>query len=583
MAKRKTKRVTAEAASPGIPPRSFDANLGRTLTDFEPSPRGRKLEVFVGSTFKEHIEYRRAVLDAILEAGHIPSGMELWESESTPLLDTIASKLYQCDVHILLIGRDYGAYVNDDPDASDEDRISFTEWEYRQSERAGRPIIAFVADDAAQRSSRNKRSTRTNEEDKRKQAQFERFRSSVQTRFCHRYKMGRKDAESAQELSRHVTNSLHQLENAHILSPDAGWLRADSVEALQARAIRENRFLARIMARLRQFSLLTERVLAGALEKEMAAVVFWHTLTGPIRRTGRRRIFFESGSTLAFVSEVFERAVLDNSAPDEEWRIWTNNVESLLQLELYSNARVVSFPSDAPILGDKYGAIFSKSFLGVYEAPPTKGRRLYTQDDYQADRQDDRESGTGTLRNGLAQRDCVSEQSLVEQTTEQLRSELADCGLVCVTASGLDDNVEEDWQRGPHIGSHENMLFKRAVYDTGEPTVIFLHWEKIQLKRFRPGTCYPVFLDDYDWTKFVETRPVAICIGYRTSKESPDDLTGNQHKTLNDPAVPSAEEVETFCRNNGLTRRLEHAIDERNGVGAALFANDKFSRSMSFS
>lgn len=553
MVEKKATKSAIPAVSSTDQPRHLDGNLGQTLADIQSSPRGRKLEVFVGSTFKEHVEYRRAVLDAILEAGHIPSGMELWESESTPLLDTIASKLSQCDVHILLIGHHYGAYVNDDPGASEDDRISFTEWEYRQSEKAGRPIIAFVAEDSQK-------------EDSQKEEQFEKFRESVQRRrFCHRYKIGTdepgiKKSEFGQELSRHVTNSLHQLENVHILSPDAGWLRADSVEALQARAIRENRFLARIMARLRQFSVLTERVLAGALEKEMAAVVFWHTLTGPIRRKARRRIFFESGSTLAFVSEVFERDVLRNSVPDEEWRIWTNNVESLLQLELYSNAKVVSFPSDAPILGDKYGAIFSRSFLGAYEAPPTSKRRLYTEKDYDRPKQ----------------RGRISEGSLVNQTTVQLKKELKDCGLVCVTASGLDNEVEEDWHMGPHIGSHENMLFKRAVYDTGQPTVIFLHWEKIQLKRFRPGTCYPVFLADFDWATFVSSRPVAICIGYRTNDGSQDNAKDTDNRRSDDLAVASAEEVEKFCCYNGLSCRLEHAVDEKDGVGAALFSNADF-------
>jgi len=37
-----------------------------------------KLEIFVGATKRDLGPARQAVINAILEKGHIPSGMELW-------------------------------------------------------------------------------------------------------------------------------------------------------------------------------------------------------------------------------------------------------------------------------------------------------------------------------------------------------------------------------------------------------------------------------------------------------------------------------------------------------------------------
>jgi len=44
-----------------------------------------KYQVFISSTFKDLIEERQAAVEAILKAGHIPAGMELFKSGKTQL------------------------------------------------------------------------------------------------------------------------------------------------------------------------------------------------------------------------------------------------------------------------------------------------------------------------------------------------------------------------------------------------------------------------------------------------------------------------------------------------------------------
>src|SRR5581483_11443603 len=98
----------------------------------------RKLEIFIGATKRDLDEERLKVLQAILEDGHIPSGMELWSSDIEPTRDTILNRLNPCDIHIVLLGARYGEMM-------EEKDMSFTEWEYWQS-ASKRPVLAFVLD-----------------------------------------------------------------------------------------------------------------------------------------------------------------------------------------------------------------------------------------------------------------------------------------------------------------------------------------------------------------------------------------------------------------------------------------------------
>ena len=60
-----------------------------------------KLSVFVGSPKLDLEKVRHAIIHAILEAGHIPDGMELWASDARPTLKTIAENC-ACVMYMLL-------------------------------------------------------------------------------------------------------------------------------------------------------------------------------------------------------------------------------------------------------------------------------------------------------------------------------------------------------------------------------------------------------------------------------------------------------------------------------------------------
>lgn len=62
-----------------------------------PKPR-RRLQVFISSTYTDLKAERQAAVEAILAAGHIPAGMELFAAGSSSQLDTIKRWIDGSDV-----------------------------------------------------------------------------------------------------------------------------------------------------------------------------------------------------------------------------------------------------------------------------------------------------------------------------------------------------------------------------------------------------------------------------------------------------------------------------------------------------
>lgn len=62
----------------------------------------KKLQVYISSTFYDLIEERQAAVEAILNTGHIPAGVELFFNESP--LKTRKRWIDESDVYILILG-----------------------------------------------------------------------------------------------------------------------------------------------------------------------------------------------------------------------------------------------------------------------------------------------------------------------------------------------------------------------------------------------------------------------------------------------------------------------------------------------
>ncbi len=517
-----------------------------------------KLEIFVGATKRDLGGARQAVINAILEKGHIPSGMELWAAGNRPPLEVIARHLERCDAHILIVGARYGSQM------AELGGISFTEWEYRQS-LGRRPILPFLFD-----SDSLKRARRI-EKDKREKlpetkARLDSLRDELlATKYVKEFHAGLRGSD---ELQRHAILAIDELIKSEDISTVAGWIRGDSAEARTVRDIANNPFLRRELEQLRRFSTLGLRVGLDVGSKEALAKAFWWNMQGRIRRHLAPNLFFESGSTTAYLSDEFVRAVAagDHTHP---WHIRTNNILSLLHFDLHTSIDASRFPGGIPDPEDKYGAIFPPEWHHLLEPFPDTPRSLH----------DGESQAVSAVRDNF--RKLTPNANLRSTAKADARdAEAASVQPVLAAASGLDLDNKTLHFRGPHVGSHPNMLFKRAIFASGYPVVLFLSAEKVG-NPFRKGSCYPVFGPDEPWTDAVRKYPLAICVGYEHPKKS-HPTPGTSTKLVEERNAP-----EYILRN---LKRLGFGVKyfdtgfppdydaAARGTGAVMCGNEAFNR-----
>ena len=104
--------------------------------------REKKLQVFVSSTYTDMIEERQAAVEAILVAGHIPAGMELFAAGDQTQLEVIRRWIDESDVFLLLLGGRYGSV---DPQSGK----SYVHLEYEHAISSSKPLFAVVIDSGA--------------------------------------------------------------------------------------------------------------------------------------------------------------------------------------------------------------------------------------------------------------------------------------------------------------------------------------------------------------------------------------------------------------------------------------------------
>lgn len=102
----------------------------------------RKLQVFVSSTFTDMIPERQAAVSAILKAGHIPAGMELFTAGDRSQMEIIERWIDESDVYMLILGGRYGSV-----DA--KSGMGYTELEYNYAISQGKPLFAVVIKESA--------------------------------------------------------------------------------------------------------------------------------------------------------------------------------------------------------------------------------------------------------------------------------------------------------------------------------------------------------------------------------------------------------------------------------------------------
>lgn len=133
----------------------------------------RRLQVFVSSTFIDLSHERQAAVEAILTAGHIPAGMELFTSGDESQLEVINHWIDESDVYLLILGGRYGS-------VEPRTEKSYVQLEYEYALNKGKPLFACVVTEPAHEKRVREYGTRVVEPDN--PQKLREFRALVLTR-----------------------------------------------------------------------------------------------------------------------------------------------------------------------------------------------------------------------------------------------------------------------------------------------------------------------------------------------------------------------------------------------------------------
>lgn len=103
----------------------------------------KRLQVFVSSTYTDLIEERQAAVGAILTAGHIPAGMELFTAGDETQMEVIKRWIDESDVYLLILGSRYGSI---EPTTGK----SYTHLEYEYAVNSDKSLFACVIDESVE-------------------------------------------------------------------------------------------------------------------------------------------------------------------------------------------------------------------------------------------------------------------------------------------------------------------------------------------------------------------------------------------------------------------------------------------------
>ncbi len=168
----------------------------------------KRLQVFVSSTYLDLIEERQAAVQAILEAKHIPAGMELFTAGDQSQWEVIKHWIDQSDVYLLILGGRYGSIDK-------KTGKSYTHLEYEYALEKSIPVFSCVLRNpdkrAMDKGDINKYLERENP------AQYKEFKNLVTSKMVRFW-------ENSEEIKTSIILTLNEFEKRNNL---IGWVRSN--------------------------------------------------------------------------------------------------------------------------------------------------------------------------------------------------------------------------------------------------------------------------------------------------------------------------------------------------------------------
>jgi len=202
----------------------------------------RKLQVFISSTYRDLIKERQTAVHAVLDAGHIPAGMELFSAGDETQLAVIKRWIDESDVYMLILGARYGS-------VEAQSGKSYTHIEYEYALERRKPIFAVYLADAPFKERVKELAEELANEDRKGYAAF---RDLVKTKLCSEF-------SDSRDITIAVLKTLSEFSRKPELQ-NAGWVRGRDVPDTSALAGENARLLTEVAQLTRETkSLVAER------------------------------------------------------------------------------------------------------------------------------------------------------------------------------------------------------------------------------------------------------------------------------------------------------------------------------------
>jgi len=271
----------------------------------------------------------------------------------------------------------------------------------------------------------------------------------------------------------------------------------------------KNEFIVDIIKNLEGFPKLDERCKEKPEEKRALAKYFTESYLDDVL-SKQVSLFFESGSTVAFVAKEVSKylrgkvTIGENGAPNIQ--ISTNNILAYLLLWLVGRIPCTEFPwSPPPLEETTYGASYGPIDHLINRPPVYSGRGLDRKEIFEIEKLMKAPFSLKSMNRPALLLGATSGLQIGDKHNLKFSQEIAPA-----KKQELEEQLSHCF--GPHVGSYHNKIFKRFMYDTKLPLVIFLTADKINCE-IEVGKCHFILDSTFTWQQFCNEYPVAFCVG----------------------------------------------------------------------
>jgi len=167
-----------------------------------------RYQFFLSSTFEDLRHERQQVIEAVLEMGHIPVGMEVFPSADETPWEIIKRAISQSDYYIVLSAGRYGTLGTDGR--------SYTEREFDLAVELGVPIVGFLAKHPFDRPEHQR------DDDRGIRAKLENFHEKILQRHVRKW-------STVEELGLLASKAIIYATTSY---PRTGWVQADQAKSV---------------------------------------------------------------------------------------------------------------------------------------------------------------------------------------------------------------------------------------------------------------------------------------------------------------------------------------------------------------